>query len=188
MIIGLDFDGVIVKSNKLKSGIAENKYGVIVRATYFGRDYVVNQLGDLSHEQYDAILDEIYTNPEHIKRVEFIDGALENIRKLLREGEEIRIVTSRRAENDITRKILEQQGLDLDVRNVGPESTKVEACKGCVVFVDDDLKKLIQLLVDNKVLSISPQEGGNSMEISIPNLTGVQEIIGGKVENINNGT
>ena len=47
MIIGLDFDGVIVKSNKLKSGIAENKYGVIVRATYFGRDYVVNQLGDL---------------------------------------------------------------------------------------------------------------------------------------------
>ena len=102
-------------------------------------------MGDLSQEQYDAILDEIYTNPEHIKRVEFIDGALENIRKLLREGEEIRIVTSRRAENDITRKILEQQGLDLDVRNVGPESTKVEACKGCVVFVDDDLKKLIPL-------------------------------------------
>jgi tetratricopeptide (TPR) repeat protein len=52
----------------------------------------------------------------------------------------------------------------------------------------NDLKKLIQLLVDNKVLSISPQEGGNSMEISIPNLTGVQEIIGGKVENTNNGT
>ena len=43
------------------------------------------------------------------------------------------------------KKILEQQGLDLDVRNVGPESTKVEACKGCVVFVDDDLKKLIPL-------------------------------------------
>lgn len=52
----------------------------------------------------------------------------------------------------------------------------------------NDLKKLIQLLVDNKVLSISPQEGGNSMEISIPNLTGVQEIIQGKNENTSNGT
>ena len=143
MIIGLDFDGVIAKSNKLKREIARRRHGIDIRATYFSRAYVVRQQGLLTDEQYDAILNDVYTNPEHIKKIEFIDGALEHIKNLIEE--EIRIVTSRRAENDIAGRILEQQGLNLGIRYVGPGATKIEACKGCFVFVDDDLEKLIPL-------------------------------------------
>jgi hypothetical protein len=43
----------------------------------------------------------------------------------------------------------------------------------------NDLKKLIKMLVDNKVITMDKKEGVPGVQISVPNLTGMKEIIKG---------
>lgn len=44
----------------------------------------------------------------------------------------------------------------------------------------DDMKKLIKILVDNKVLTLDEKESAQGMSISVPSLLGMKEMLGGK--------
>ena len=41
----------------------------------------------------------------------------------------------------------------------------------------DDMKKLLQILVDNKVLTINKDDSANGVSVSVPALTGMEEIL-----------
>ena len=146
--IGLDFDGVISDCGKLKSYAAKLIYGVEIPPERFKKELVVDK-GILTHEQYIELQRQMYENPEiGSKRLHLVSGALKYIPRLQEDGHEL-IVISSRGEGDklkIARDWMISKSLDLDIIGVELGASKVKACKGLDIYIDDDLDKLEPLV------------------------------------------
>lgn len=154
MRIGLDFDGVVSDCGQLKSQGAKSLYGVDIPPEIFKREIVVGK-GLLTLEQYRNLQKQIYGTRQIGLTMLPVEGALEIIPRLQRDGHYLPVVTSRgNSESEIAREWMMLQGLELDLISVGPGVTKTDACRGLDVYIDDDLDKLEPLvdIVPNRFL------------------------------------
>lgn len=145
MKIGLDFDGVISDSNKMKSASAKRIYGIDVPPEQFKREYVVGR-GLLTNDEYTEFLDKVYEN-DHSDILEPIGDALIYIPKLLVDRHFLKVITSRgQNATDIAKKCLSKFGLNIVLNGIGGGKNKKDACSGLDVYIDDDFDKLEPLV------------------------------------------
>lgn len=148
MRIALDFDGVLSDCGALKVIHAKRMFDVDIPAHQFKKELVVKELageeeGMLTLKEYKALQDEIYTNMEIGLTMEPVEGMLEFLPRLINEGHDIRIVTSRIGETlEVAVAWAEKHGLALEFSGVGYGKSKANATAGFDLFVDDDLDKI----------------------------------------------
>ena len=148
MRIGLDFDGVISDCGQLKSEGTKLLYGIEIPPEKFKKELLVNT-GILTAQQYKAVQMQVYGNREIGLKMLPVDGVLEFLPRLQREGYDLMIVTSRgKSESEIAREWMRLKGLEVHLVGVGGGVNKADACKGLDAYIDDDLDKL-EPLVDS---------------------------------------
>jgi uncharacterized HAD superfamily protein len=148
MRIGLDFDGVISDCGQLKSDGAKLLYGVEIPSEKFKKELVVNT-GILTLEQYRDLQKQIYGNRDIGLTMLPVNGVLEIVPRLQKEGYDLIVVTSRgESGSEIAREWMRRRGLDLLLVGIGGGVSKADACRGLDVYIDDDLDKL-EPLVDS---------------------------------------
>ncbi|MFA5763970.1 MAG: hypothetical protein WC915_04100 [archaeon] len=153
MKIGLDFDGVISDCGELKSRGAKMLFGVDIPSCKFKKEIIVGE-GLLTIDQYRELQKTIYGTREIGLLMKPIPGALEYISRLIEDGREVSVKTSRGGvELEIAKEWSALRGLSLDFVGVSGES-KAEVAVGLDVYFDDDLEKLKQLvgIVPNRFL------------------------------------
>jgi len=102
MKIGIDFDGVIANTPKLKSELTKKLYGRSIPTGIFSKELVIGSKL-LSPEQYQNIENSIFYSKDTGLTVEEVENAIESIRKLLERGVEIRVFTDRAKNGSILR-------------------------------------------------------------------------------------
>lgn len=143
MNIGLDFDGVIANSHPLKVIIAKKRFGVNILPEHFRRELVIER-GLLTREQYRAVGVEAMDGSHLLPPVH---ESLMYLPVLLREKHSIRIITSRTEKMlDIAKNWLAEEKIILPIQGTGYGLSKITACKGLDLYVDDDLEKLLSLI------------------------------------------
>ena len=143
MKIGFDFDGVITNLSDLKSRGARKLFGVNIPEEVMHK-HIVLRKGLLTDKQYDE-LQHFIAKSDFGRTMRPVIGMQQHIRKLQKEGYDLRIVTSRDgAAVDIARDWLAKKGLEIEVIGIGRGENKVStAIKHKLdIFVDDDLYKL----------------------------------------------
>jgi len=154
MKIGLDFDGVISDAGQLKSDGAKRIYGVDIPPEKFKTEIVVGQ-GLLTFEQYKNLQKQIYGTRDLGLLMKPVDNVREYCDKLLVDGHELKIITSRgQLESEIANEWMKKFGLSLPLVAIGGGVSKAKACSGLNVYMDDDLDKLEPLvnIVPNRFL------------------------------------
>lgn len=145
MKVGLDFDDVVVRSHMLKSVLAENLFGIKIHPTKFRREWVLES-GILTQEQYDHIGRETFSGKYPLVPAR---SSVKYINLLQENGHSVEVVTSRSYADKTLPPALEwfkAYNLDIHVEGVGHGLSKVEACTGLDLFVDDDIHKLLPLI------------------------------------------
>lgn len=161
MRIGLDFDGVISDCGTLKCEAAKKMYGVDIPMERFKKELVVGA-GILTLDQYHKLQEDIYGTYEIGMTAVPVEGVLAAVPKLLADGHEVRVITSRDGVMlDIARAWSEKHGLTLTFTGVGNGLSKAGAAVGLDLFVDDDLDKLEPLVgvVPHRLLFSWPYNG-----------------------------
>lgn len=154
MKIGLDFDGVQGNSHYLKPLIAKNMFGIEIPADRFERHLVVPDV--LTKEQYEAVGREAFFGDYIIPPIK---DALFYMEILLGHGHQLSTITSRSGEAlKIAERLQREYGVIMPIVGVGYGVSKLDACRGLDVYVDDDLRKLIPMMgvVPHLVLFSSP--------------------------------
>lgn len=152
MRIALDFDGVLSDCGALKAVHAKRMFGFDIPVEQFKKELVVKELvgeekGILTLAEYKALKTEIYTNMEIGLTMKPVEGMLEFLPRLINEGHEIRVITSRHGETlEVAMAWTEKQGLSLEFTGVGCGKSKAPATVGFDLFVDDDLDKIEPLM------------------------------------------
>lgn len=142
MKIGIDFDGVVADCGRLKTFGAKELYGVDIAPEKFKKEIVVGE-GHLTSEQYRTLQKTIYGTREIGFQMEPVLGALEYTHRLIAEGYEITVVTSRsHTELDIAWEWSLRRGFTLNFIGVGHGNSKADAAQGLTCYIDDDLDKL----------------------------------------------
>lgn len=144
MLAGLDFGGCIANSREVKSNLAQELYGVEIHPRNFDRAFIFKN-GVLTEEQYLGVMHVVYETPDLGLSLPPIEGALENIARLQKDGYGSIVVTSRRAAAvDLAQHWLQQHGLDVEVLGVDKGTDKARVCRErrVDIFVDDDVHKL----------------------------------------------
>jgi len=144
MNIGLDFDGVIADSGKLKSHHAKKLYGVNIPPSRFKKDIVVQE-DILTEEQYWDLLKIVHGTLEAGLLMEPVEGMLHYLPRLMADGHSTVVITSRNETLGVAKEWALRQGLNLNFIGVGFDS-KAKAAQGLDFFVDDDLEKLESLV------------------------------------------
>ncbi len=146
MNIGLDFDGVISDAGKLKSDGAKKLYNIDIPPEKCKKEMVVGE-GWLSLEQYRALQKRIYGTREIGLLMNEVKDAGVYIKRLLKEGHILTVVTSRGVpESIIAKEWMVKRRLNLPIKSVGKDISKKDACRGLHTFIDDDLEKLEPLV------------------------------------------
>lgn len=142
MIVGLDFDGVILDRGKLMSAGVRMLYGVEVPPEKCTKEILVGE-GYITMMQYSAI----YRTREISIFMEPVYGFLHFLHRLLTDGHSVRVITSR---DGVALEIAEEwsisQGLKLNFVGVGYGKSKADAATGLDLYVDDDINKLRPLI------------------------------------------
>lgn len=147
MNIGLDFDGVIADTSGLKRATALRMFGVEIPTEIFKENLVVGR-GLLTREQYRELMQTVCGNRECGLGMDEMPGAMVCLKELREAGHGMRVVTSREgAELEIAREWLKLRGLEPEFISVGYGHDKVGAVRGMDIFMDDDLNKLLPLVV-----------------------------------------
>jgi uncharacterized HAD superfamily protein len=144
MKIGLDFDGVITDSDKLKAELAFELFGKKIKPEQANKKYLFSN-NVLTKEEYTKVQQYAYINDKFHNRLEEIPGAIAGLRSLL-EKHEIKIITSRDGEAlRLAKEWLKARDIECEMSGMGYGVSKHSAMTGEDVFVDDDLPKLEQL-------------------------------------------
>ena len=142
MKLGLDCDGVVVDSGKLKSEGVKELYGMEIPPEEFKRELLVGS-NIFTQEQYTHIQSQIYASRDLGLKMEPVKDAIEYISKLQDEGHELTVITSRRGDAaEIAREWMRAHSLELELVSVGKGENKSSACHGLNCYIDDDLDKL----------------------------------------------
>ncbi len=144
MNIGIDFDGVISDSTRLKIELARKIYNIDL----LPEDCSVENIerAGLSREQYRELVTRIYSTELTLKLDEVPDAR--NMIDLLRENNQIHIITSRSDEEAAyAKRWLERFGVTYNKLINTNEGSKLLVCQehGIDAFVDDTYKKLAEL-------------------------------------------
>ncbi len=148
--IGLDFDGVVVDSAKLKARAAEKLFGKKgkIHGTNFKREIVVGN-GWLTDKEYDKVCKCAYNKWYYGQLMEAMPGARFYLSALNKEGHNLFIITSRDSTSfPIADKWLGENGFQFVSRTgIGLKQSKAPLLKALSadIFVDDDLDKLLPL-------------------------------------------
>ncbi len=124
--------------------LALKLFGKSISADNFRRDWVVGS-GALTPEEYTLIGKEVFSGKYPMVPV---PGALEYIQQLIKDGHHIKVVTNRSEDGTLQPALrwMQEYQVTLPVTGVGYGASKVKACKGLDIFVDDDSTKLISLV------------------------------------------
>jgi hypothetical protein len=146
MKIGLDFDGVVANTPKLKSDFAKKMYGIEIDPYFFGSPYVTEN-GLLSKKDHLKLKFFLYNDASIIPHFEPVEGALTFINKLREDGHHVEIITARpgitaRRANEW----LKHHSINIELTGVGFIRSKARAARDLDVFVDDLLINLYNLV------------------------------------------
>jgi len=145
MKIGLDFDGVIANTPKLKSQFAKKLYHLEIDASHFALPYVTDA-GLITSEQYTELQNFVSNNASVLPYLEPIHDALPHIHSLRDEGHYVSVVTARYGDAlERAREWLKQHDVDIPITGVGLIKSKSRHVEGFDVFIDDALPNLYKL-------------------------------------------
>ncbi len=141
--IGLDFDGVFSDTGRLKSETAKKLYRVDIPPERFKKELLLAD-GLITEKQYRTLQRIIYEMVGIGLTMEPVEGVQEFIPKLLEEGHEVIIVTSRDGKGaEIAKRWIKKHSIPwLLFIEVGQRNDKSKHLKGFDIFIDDDLDKL----------------------------------------------
>lgn len=141
-MIGLDFDGVIADIIFLKQKYAKKLYNVHLEPYECNRKSALER--GIDREMYAGLAIHIYQTEAGLEAPEVKDS-IEYIRRLQKEGYNVRIISSRK-DNSIkyVRQWLEDKNLEIELINTNNES-KADYVDGIIFFLDDDLNKLVEI-------------------------------------------
>ena len=146
MKIGLDFDGVIVNSGKLKVEIARTHLAVDLPLSKLNRRVAVTE-GYLSEVEYKELKRLIYATREIGLQVNPVEHAVHYLSLLLRDEHDVCVITSRTGVPlEIAKEWLYLRDVKVDIVGVGYNESKATATKGVEMYLDDDLSKLLPLI------------------------------------------
>lgn len=141
--IGLDFDGVCGDTHSLKPEVAERLFGVKIHPDFFCKSYVTEVNKFLTKEQYAQVQRVAFG----IRNFPEVTGATQGIRKLIARGYNVSVVTARTEKAlEVAQDWIRIRKLNIPIVGVGYKVSKVEACKGMSVYLDDDSKVLKSLM------------------------------------------
>lgn len=152
MRIALDFDGVLSDCGALKAIHTKRMFGLDIPCELFKKELVVKELAGEEHglltlAEYRELQKAIYCDMEVGLTMEPVESMLEFLPRLINEGHELRVVTSRHGDSlEIAIAWAEKQGLALEFTGVGYGKSKAPATAGFDLFVDDDLDKIEPLI------------------------------------------
>jgi uncharacterized HAD superfamily protein len=148
--IGIDFDGVITDHGKIKAVHAKRLFGIDVSPDLFKREVIVGERRLLTNEQYSALQEVVFWDPEIGMAMEAVPGALEYIARIHADGDFQAIVTSRTGRSrDIARDWFGMRmECDLDFYGVGPKASKLHVARQLCLdgMIEDDADKLEPLI------------------------------------------
>ncbi len=143
--IGIDFDDVIVDCHSMKPVLVKNMFGIDVPIEIFSKDYLFkNNL--LTPEQYLQMGRKLFTEDHSLSPIE---NSLETIQKLISEGFEAEIVSSRSEDGQTlgpAKNWMKKYNLNIPITGVGYKNSKKDALKGFDIFIDDDPDNLVSLI------------------------------------------
>ncbi|MEK7473370.1 MAG: HAD hydrolase-like protein [Patescibacteria group bacterium] len=148
MKIGLDFDGVVVDSHRLKATLLKEVFqsDVPIEAC---RNHIQRHCGIRMHKEYLHVQRLVYENKTYHERLEFMPGAERRIKQLRDRRHELTIISSRSPQAaTLGLSWLKTRKLDVPFIPTGRHASKAATAKqlGLDCFVDDDLVKLNQLM------------------------------------------
>jgi len=144
--VGIDFDGIISDIGYTKSIVAKILYGVEI-APELCSTPLVDEL--LTPTQHNTVRNIAYDSKNIIEHMRFVDGSVDNIRKLLADGHNLEIITTRYTDVSVINayRLLECEDLHkIPIINLKKGEHKDEVCKGKDVFFDDQFRYLEKLL------------------------------------------
>lgn len=156
MRIGLDFDDTIADALGLKRTWISQKFGISI-----------DQPIDTKDPVYKESKNEMYRDREFtLRNLKPRVGSLEAISQLIK-SHNLSIVTSRSGDVlDIASEWLDINGIsNLEIKGVGYGNSKLDACRGLDIFVDDELRKLVNLVGTVKHLFIITTEENKDIEL-----------------------
>ncbi|PIP60871.1 hypothetical protein COX00_00815 [Candidatus Uhrbacteria bacterium CG22_combo_CG10-13_8_21_14_all_47_17] len=143
--IGVDFDGVIVDTTALKQEQALRLYGVSLKSHECKEGAVISK-GLMTHAQYRELMARVCGDMGVGLQMESLEGSIEFLQKLLRQGHSIKIITARAdADLEVAKQWCAEKNLVIDFVSVGYGGSKLEAAEGLDIYIDDDLQKLLPL-------------------------------------------
>jgi hypothetical protein len=146
MKIGIDFDGVITNSGKLKSDAARMLYGIEFPGDEFKRKIIVEKHKLLPSDEYEKFQQKIFSRKKFNKMLPPVPGAPEYVSRLIAEGHEVLIVTTRIGKKaDMAREWLKQQNMDVPCAGIGRRNLKSSVLKDFDMYIDDDSQELLLL-------------------------------------------
>lgn len=147
MIIGLDFDGPIANDPELKQLILKQRFNIELPIADCRKSVLVPSY--ISLEQFSDFQNMVFADIELVGRLPVTRDAANAI-TLLRHDHEVRIITSRSEETgslQVAHEWLKRNHIEVDdLIGCGEGVSKADKAKGCDIFVDDDLRKLEQLV------------------------------------------
>ncbi len=160
--IGLDFDGVIVDSVRLKIKYAQELYGISLSPADCKKDVVLSKRL-MTKEEYDTLNSLVYGTRVGL-HLDAIYDSVDYI-KILKEKHNVRIITSRLNRELNTPEIwLEEHGISVPVIYTN-QRPKNEFCSGLDLFVDDDYPKLEELVNSAEHLVLFSRPYNQDVEI-----------------------
>ncbi len=166
LIIGLDFDGVMGSTIKLKHRMAKELYGVEgISDNRFKEGFVVDA-GLMTKQQYRAMMNIVCGDRSVGLAMEPITGVDIYVPQLKKEGHRLIVITSREgSELDVVKEWCELRNFDLEYRSVGYGKDKKAAAADVSVYIDDDVSKLIPLIGSVPHLFLFTQEHNADTEV-----------------------
>jgi len=142
--IGLDFDGVITNAGKLKSLGALVLFNKKIPVKKFDKKLIIKNI--LTRKQHLFLQKSIYEDRKIGMLMEPADNeTIKIIIKLILQGHELKIITSRDKGLPIVQEWLLEKGLKIPLLSAGVNKSKMNLAKELDVYIDDDLHKLIPL-------------------------------------------
>lgn len=161
--IGIDFDDVVVDT------------------IYYKRKYLQERGVNLENpDEYLQVKRALYRDLQaSLEYLNFKEGAVESIHKLLQLGFKVKIVTLRGLEESkITGIMLNQANLDLPIISVGQGNSKIPFVLDCDVFVDDDPLNLIEMIgTVNRLYLMTTEENSDFINEKIIRVNSWEELL-----------
>jgi len=169
MIIGIDFDGVVSDSTRLKIREAKRIYGIDLLPE--NCSIRTAEEAGLSREQYKELVRRIY-GTELFLEADEVAGACRSL-QLLNRDNLIHIVTSRDdQEADFAKKFLEKRKIPYDKFTNTSNESKLSVCQGNNIdsFIDDTYENLVDLSICKFRLYLFSTPSNRNITIEHPDI------------------